>query len=161
MLPLQRIMKRLRYILACFISFLIIYMGAGVAVMQYCCARCEVIEHGTPLEKGCAACWMHQRVDNCCTSAVCSQCSTKHSSEEISCHSKGCSAKIYELDSMEHSMSTAVFVPPVIQLFIQEFPDMLCALQGNNESDEAFYLDSSPHPVSSRHYLSLFSTLLI
>ena len=136
-------------------------MGAGIAVMQYCCAQCEVIEHGTPLEEGCAACRMHQETASCCASSVHDKCDVKHSQEVVSCIGKGCSAKIYELDSMEHSMSTAVFVPPVIQLFIQEFPDMLCVLQGNNESDEAFYLDSSPHPVSSRQYLSLFSTLLI
>lgn len=153
-------MKRLRYILACFISFLIIYMGAGVAVMQYCCARCEVIEHGAPVEEGCETCRMHHQIASCCASSY-GECGIKHSQEVVSCVGKGCSAKIYELDSMEHSMSTAVFVPPVIQLFIQEFPDMLCALQGNKEADEAFYLDSSPHPVSSRHYLSLFSTLLI
>jgi hypothetical protein len=34
-------MKRLRYIIACLLSVLIIYVGAGVAVMHYCCNSCE------------------------------------------------------------------------------------------------------------------------
>ncbi|WP_071146368.1 hypothetical protein [Bacteroides ihuae] len=155
-------MKRLRYIFACFISFLIIYMGAGVAVMQYCCAQCELMDHSTTAqETGCAACRVHQQTASCCASSVSDECDVKHSPESASCIGKGCSAKIYELDFMEHSVSTAVFAPPVIQLFLQEFPDILCALQGNDKSSDAFHIDLSPHPASSRHYLSLFSTLLI
>jgi len=104
---------------------------------------------------------MYQQTASCCASSVSDECDVKHSSKSASCIGKGCSAKIYELDFMEHSVSTAVFAPPVIQLFLQEFPYLLRALQGIDKSSDAFYLDLSPHPVNSRHYLSLFSTLLI
>ena len=37
-------MKRLRYILAVLLSLTVVYAGAGVSIVHYCCARCETAQ---------------------------------------------------------------------------------------------------------------------
>ena len=43
-LSLSPDMKRLAYITAMFLSLLIIYSGAGVSIVHYCCAGCETVQ---------------------------------------------------------------------------------------------------------------------
>ena len=44
-------MKRLRYILAVLLSLTVVYAGAGVSIVHYCCARCEAVPNAKNLIK--------------------------------------------------------------------------------------------------------------
>jgi hypothetical protein len=128
-------MKRLRYIIACLLSVLIIYVGAGVAVMHYCCNRCESShveshQHGDmPCEvqhaqhataSSCGSCSVQETQPSCCTSA-----SVKHQSVATHggqlCHSKGCTVSIYKLDLVKYSFESVITVP-VINLLCRNYP---------------------------------------
>lgn len=47
-------MKRLRYILAVLLSLTVVYAGAGVSIVHYCCARCATDQ--ACCTNGCAKC---------------------------------------------------------------------------------------------------------
>lgn len=131
-------MKRLRYILAVALSLLIIYAGVGVSVVQYCCAGCEAAQ-------------------SCCTTG-CARCDKAHQQSDKSCKDEGCTATIYKVDLMKHSCEAFVLAP-MTQLFCEQLPDFQCnSFVG--EPQEVLH-NIPPNPVSSRHYLTLYSILLI
>lgn len=131
-------MKRLRYILAAVLSLLIIYAGIGVSVVHYCCAGCETAQ-------------------SCCTIG-CARCHKAHQQSDKSCKDEGCTATIYKVDLMKHSCE-ALVLAPVMQLFCGQLPEFQCA-SSIGEQQEVLY-NNPPNPVSSRHYLTLYSILLI
>lgn len=131
-------MKRLHYILAAMLSLLIIYAGVGVSVVHYCCAGCETSQ-------------------SCCTIG-CSKCHKAHHQSDKSCKDEGCTATIYKVDLMKHSCETSV-AAPVMQLYCEQLSSYLCT-SFTGELQETPY-NASPHPASSRHYLTLYSILLI
>lgn len=137
-LSLHSNMMRLRYILAAMLSLLIIYAGAGVSIVHYCCASCETAKA-------------------CCTTG-CPKCQKNHHRSNKSCKKDGCTATIYKVDLMKHSCEASV-AASVMQLFCELLPDFQCCLSQNNMHEVS--CNVPPSPVSSRYYLTLFSTLLI
>ena len=166
-------MKRLRYIIACLLSVLIIYVGAGVAVMHYCCNRCESshveshqhvdmpcevqhAQHATA--SSCGSCSVQETQPSCCTSASVKHQSVATHGEQL-CHSKGCTVSIYKLELVKYSFESVITVP-VINLLCQELPDLMVSIP-RMEDAAHHYTDTSPPAVGSRQYLALYSTLLI
>ncbi len=132
-------MKRLRYILAILFSFLIIVSGAGVFIVQYCCAGCEVEQ-------------------SCCTS-FCASCEHSHHSPEQSCKDTGCTAVHYKVDMVKYASEVSSFIP-YHTLFCEQLPQLDVSLALNNLVPESVYY-IPPQPPGSRHYLALYSVLLI
>lgn len=131
-------MKRLRYIFAILFSLLIIYAGVGVSIVHYCCTVCETTHA-------------------CCTNG-CGKCHKSHHSSDESCQDEGCKATIYKVDLMKQTYRTSA--PTImLQLFCAKIPDFHDVLATSGEQEILY--DLSPHPVSSRHYLALYSILLI
>lgn len=131
-------MMRLRYILATLLSLLIIYVGAGVSIVHYCCASCETAQ-------------------TCCTTG-CPKCHKTHQQSDKSCKEQGCTATIYKVDLMKHSCEASV-ATPVMQLFCELLPEFQYIL--SQDQLEEVFCKAPPSPVSSRYYLTLYSTLLI
>ena len=99
-------MKRLRYILAVLLSLTVVYAGAGVSIVHYCCARCETAQA-------------------CCTNG-CAKCHKSHKTShkpEKSCKDEGCTATFYKVDLVKYSCESPVITVPVIQLFCEVLPD--------------------------------------
>ena len=117
------VMKRFRYILAVILSLLIVYVGAGVSVAQYCCSGCETA--------------------NCCCADKCGFCGKFDFEFHKSCRGEGCTATIYKLDLVKQAFES----------------DLLCALFRDEVLDPPYVIP--PPKTSSRHYLALYSTLLI
>ena len=115
------VMKRFRYILAVILSLLIVYVGAGVSVAQYCCSGCDFEFHK-------------------------------------SCRGEGCTATIYKLDLVKQAFESSV-PAPVSWLLCDQVSDLLCALFRDEVLDPPYVIP--PPKTSSRHYLALYSTLLI
>ena len=93
-------MKRLAYITAVILSLLIIYSGAGVSIVHYCCSRCEAVQ-------------------GCCANG-CPKCKKSHTCDsKKDCREKGCTATIYKLDLMKHVSALTVSVP-VVTLFCEQ-----------------------------------------
>ena len=135
-------MKRLRYILAVLLSLTVVYAGAGVSIVHYCCARCETAQA-------------------CCTNG-CAKCHKSHKTShkpEKSCKDEGCTATFYRVDLVKYSCESPVITVPVIQLFCEVLPDFQYSLP-TRELKEASYA-VPPHPDSSRQYLALYSVLII
>ena len=94
-------MKRLAYITAVILSLLIIYSGAGVSIVHYCCSRCETVQ-------------------GCCADG-CPKCKKSHTCDsKKDCREKGCTATIYKPDLMKHISELTVSVP-VITLFCEQY----------------------------------------
>ena len=97
-LSLSPDMKRLAYITAMFLSLLIIYSGAGVSIVHYCCAGCETVQ-------------------SCCTTG-CPKCKKSHTCDsKKDCKNEGCTATIYKLNLMNHATELTV-AAPVVDLFV-------------------------------------------
>ena len=131
-------MKRFRYIFAVILSLTIIYVGAGVSVVHYCCAACETAQ-------------------SCCSNG-CPKCRKSHQQPDKSCNEEGCTATIYKVDLMKHSCEASVNAP-VIQLFCGLLPQLRNILYAGEWQETSYNVP--PPPVSSRHYLALYSVLLI
>ena len=71
---------------------------------------------------------------------------------------EGCTATIYKVDLMKHSCEASVSVP-VMQLFCELLPQFRSILFMGEWQETSYNVP--PHPVSSRHYLALYSVLLI
>lgn len=131
-------MKRLRYIFATLFSLLIIYAGVGVSIVHYCCAGCEAAQ-------------------TCCTNG-CKKCHQSSHPMNKSCQDEGCTATVYKVDLVKQSCEVAMPVP-VLQLVCILIPGFQYYRAIAEPQD--FISDLSPHPVSSRHYLALFSILIV
>ncbi|GAB6867211.1 hypothetical protein [Bacteroides acidifaciens] len=132
-------MKKLAYITALILSLLIIYSGAGVSIMHYCCARCETAQ-------------------GCCDTG-CPKCKKTHTCDsKKDCKAKGCTATIYKLDLMKHTTELKV-LPQAVDLFYAQF----CYLLTYTYSDKPIEYDTptSPPPLCSRQKLALYATYLI
>lgn len=132
-------MKRLRHILALLLLLSVVYAGVGVSIVHYCCA-------------GCAA------GHACCTSG-CARCSNSHHGPEESCKDDGCTATFYKVDLVKCPAENPVVTVPVIQLLCEVWQDFLCLLPADEAKEAAYAVP--PHPDSSRHYLALYSVLII
>lgn len=142
-------MKRLAYITALILSLLIIYTGAGVSIVHYCCARCEVVK--SCCDTGCPKC---KKTHACGSKKDFGKDSRKD------CKSEGCSATIYKPDLMQHHSALGqAFTVPVMNLFCEQF----CYLLTVAHSEQLINYDptDSPPPVCSRQMLALYSTYLI
>lgn len=130
-------MKRLRYILVIMLSLLIIYTGVGVAICH--CLTCEV------------ACF------TCTTS-----CDSCHESDEESsgtCEGTGmCCVDIYKVNLMKQNPSVSVSAPSM-ELLCRLLPDFQSALFRDEVMEVPYIVP--PNLGNSRHYLTLFSVLLI
>ena len=132
-------MKELRYILAVPFSSLIIISGVGISVVQYCCAGCETTQ-------------------SCCTSG-CSKCHNAHRASRQTCKDTGCTAVYYKVDFVKHAHESVSFVPFLtlfceqLPLFDHSLPQVACTPR--------VVSGAPPYVVGSRHYLALYSTLLI
>lgn len=133
-------MKRISYITAVILSLLIIYTGAGVSIVHYCCARCETVK-------------------SCCATG-CPKCDKSHTcdSSKEDCKDKGCSAAIYKLDLMQHMTGLTVNVP-VVELFSEHFCYLLTFAYADNPVE--YDTLTVPPPLCSRQKLALYSTYLI
>ena len=132
-------MKKLAYITALILSLLIIYSGAGVSIMHYCCARCETAQ-------------------GCCDTG-CPKCKKTHTCDsKKDCKAKGCTATIYKLDLMKHTTELKV-LPQAVDLFCAQF----CYLLTYTNSHKPIEYDTptSPPPLCSRQKLALYATYLI
>ena len=130
------VMKRFRYILAVILSLLIIYVGAGVSVAQYCCSGCETA--------------------NCCCADKCGFCGKFDFEFHKSCRGEGCTATIYKLDLVKQAFESSV-PAPVSLLLCDQVSDLLCALFRDEVLDPPYVIP--PPKTSSRHYLALYSCL--
>lgn len=132
-------MKRLAYITAVILSLLIIYSGAGISIVQYCCAQCETVK-------------------NCCATG-CPKCKKMHTCDtKNDCKEKGCTATIYKLDLMQHSVTSTDYAP-VINLLSEQF----CYLLTFTYADKPVEYETLtyPPPLCPRQKLALYSTYLI
>ena len=115
-------MKRLAYITAVILSLLIIYSGAGVSIVHYCCSRCEAVQ-------------------GCCADG-CPKCKKSHTCDsKKDCREKGCTATIYKPDLMKHISELTVSVP-VITLFCEQY----CQLFTFTSIDQTVDFSSLPSP---------------
>ena len=131
-------MKRFRYILAVILSLLIVYVGAGVSVAQYCCSGCETA--------------------NCCCADKCGFCGKFDFEFHKSCRGEGCTATIYKLDLVKQAFESSV-PAPVSLLLCDQVSDLLCALFRDEVLDPPYVIP--PPKTSSRHYLALYSIFCI
>jgi len=134
-------MKRLRIILPIFLSLIIIYVGAGVSIIEFC-------------NSGCKTKSLTQSTENCCC------CKADSDSDSGVTHQKGCcKATVLKVDLMKTtSVSENVFIPVI--LFIDNY---LFVQATESETDISMYARyyPPPEPDTSRFYLNLYSTLLI
>lgn len=134
-------MKRLAYITALILSLLVIYTGAGVSIVHYCCARCEVVK--SCCDKGCPKCKKTHTCDS-----------------RKDCKAEGCSATIYKPDMMQHlSAAGHTISVPVMNLFCEQFCYLLTV--AHSEHLIIYEPADSPPPICSRQMLALYSTYLI
>lgn len=133
------LMKELRYILTVLLSSLIVIGGAGVSVAQYCCAGCETMQ-------------------NCCASG-CSKCHHAPGGSQKTCKDTGCTAVYYKVDMVKQAYESDSFVPP-LTLFCEQLPLFDCSLPQRTYVPHIIF-GAPPYPVGSRHYLALYSMLLI
>lgn len=132
-------MKRLAYVTALILSLLIIYSGAGVSIVHYCCARCETVQ-------------------SCCDTG-CPKCKKTHTCDsKKDCKAKGCTATIYKLNLMKHSTELNVSAS-VADLFCEQFCYLLTFTYADKLVEYATL--TSPPPLCSRQKLALYSTYLI
>lgn len=132
-------MKKLRTIIAILFSSLIIISGVGVSVVHYCCAGCETMQ-------------------SCCSSG-CSKCADSHQSSKKTCRDTGCTAVHYKVDLVKYAPE-ASSVAPLVTLFCEQLPQLCRSLLPERHLAEA-YKSAPPLSVGSRHYLALYSILLI
>ena len=126
-------MKRLRYILAVLLSLTVVYAGAGVSIVHYCCARCATEQA-------------------CCTNG-CAKCHKSHHNPEKSCKDEGCTATFYKVDLVKYSCESPVIAVPVIQLLCEALPDFQYSLPtGDLEECLIMYL----HILTVRGSIWLF-----
>ncbi len=132
-------MKELRYILAVLFSSLIIISGVG----DFCSSV--------------LLCRM-QTTQSCCTSG-CSKCHNTHRASRQTCKDTGCTAVYYKVDFVKHAHESVSFVPFLtlfckqLPLFDHSLPQVACTPR--------VVSGAPPYVVGSRHYLALYSTLLI
>lgn len=132
-------MKKLRYILAILFSSLIIISGVGVSIMHYCCAGCETTQ-------------------SCCSTG-CSKCDKSHHSSQESCKDTGCTAVHYKVDMVKNAQVT-LSILPAFTFVCEQLPELSYILPLVDRETEIVSW-APPYTIGSRHYLALYSVLLI
>lgn len=75
-----------------------------------------------------------------------------------SCRGEGCTATIYKLDLVKQAFESSV--PAPVSVFLcNQVSELLCALFRDGVLEAPYVVP--PPKTSSRHYLALYSTLLI
>lgn len=127
-------MKRLRYVLMIALSLLVIYSGVGISVCS--CLTCEV---------ACLLC-----------STPCSGCDADEESD-ASCEDEGCSINIYKVNLAQQNTQLSASISS-FELFCGLLSDFqFTRLCGELEIPYVV----PPSPDGSRHFLALYSILLI
>lgn len=150
---------RLRYILAVLLSLTVVYAGAGVSIVHYCCARCEMAQ--ACCMQGCEKCDKshykshHNTPDNPRHNPH----SNSYSKQEISCKDEGCTATFYKVDLVKYSCENPVIAVPVLQLLCEVLSDFKSLMPAGDVQEVAYKVP--PHPVSPRQYLALYSVFII
>lgn len=139
-------MKRIYCILMILCSLLIVYVGAGVRIMQYCCANCETAHRVAEPEDSC--CSMMQSKQEISLSSACESCITQ-----------SCSPLLFKIDLAAYPQEKAT-VQSVMLLSNGVLPAFSLAL--SVPMREVFsHTFSPPFSKGSRHYLSLYAVLRI
>lgn len=134
------LMKELRYILAVLFSSLIIISGVGVSIIHYCCAGCETTQ-------------------SCCATG-CSKCRKALHASQDSCKDTGCTAVHYKVDMVKFAHESSSPLLPLMFL-CEQLPLPGYTLPQVEACTPDKNLGAPPYLVSSRHYLALYSILLI
>ena len=137
------IMKRLRYIVIIVLSLLVVYAGVGVSVCS--CLTCEVacVVCSTPCS-GCEHDENGLQADGC-------------DDPMTTCEDEGCSVTIYKVNLAQQIAQVPISVPS-FELFCGLLPDFESLLPVGET--ETLYVVPPPK-IGSRHFLALYSTLLI
>lgn len=125
------------------LSLTVVYAGAGVSIVHYCCARCETAQ--ACCTQGCAKC--HKSHHN------------THHNQEKSCKDEGCTATFYKVELVKHSCESPAITLPVLQLLCEALPDFKSLMPAGDVQEVAYTVP--PHPVSPRRYLALYSVFII
>lgn len=134
-------MKKLRYILIIVLSLLVIYSGVGVSVCS--CFTCEIACFfcSTP----CSSCENDNHSDGTCGDS------------DTTCDDEGCTVNVYKVDLTKQNSQSLTSVLS-FELFCELLPDFQSALP-LGEVHAPYVVP--PCSVKARHYLALYSTLLI
>lgn len=134
-------MKRLSYIIAVLLSLLVIYSGAGVSIIHYCCVGCETVK-------------------SCCDDDGCHKYSEKSHDcgSKTNCNDDGCTVTIYKLDLMQQASELTVSVP-AFTLFCKQYCYLLTVPDADQEV--ADFPLPAPSPPCPRQMLALHSVFLI
>lgn len=133
-------MKRYKNIVLLFLSFIFIYVGAGVAVIHFCSDGCKTME---------TCCTAH----DCCSRCEHEDDHTTHFSDH-----HNCSTVVYRLDFIEQSTENLNF--SAFQLICLDLPELLIPSDYITELP-INHTNLSPPPIGSRQYLALYSVLII
>ena len=134
-------MNKLRYILMVVLSLLVIYSGVGVSVCS--CFTCEVACFfcSTP----CSSCVNDDHSNATCDDA------------DATCDDEGCTVNVYKIDLTKQNTQSPTSVHS-FELFSELLPNFQSALP-LGEAQTPYVIP--PCSVGARHYLALYSTLLI
>lgn len=130
-------MKRLRYIGMIILSLLVIYSGVGVSVCSCLTGEVACVVCSTP----CSGC---EDEDTCNDAAA-------------TCEDEDCSINIYKVNLAQQNAQVSVSIPS-FELFCGLLPDYQIAL---SDSEAEVPTVVPPPKVGSRHFLALYSVLLI
>lgn len=134
-------MKKLRYILMVILSLLMIYSGVGVSVCSCYTSEIACFFCSTP----CSSCENDNHSDGTCGDS------------DITCDDEGCTVNVYKVDLTKDNTQSSISVHS-FELFCEFLPDFQSVLP-LGETQSLYVVP--PCSVGSRHYLTLYSTLLI
>lgn len=132
-------MKQTRHISIYILSFLILYAGAGVSIFHHCCVKCE-----------------NEKI--CCT--ACQNHEENHDNEDSCVCQSGCSVTVYSIDLIAKTIEDNHVSHPAFETNNRETSHILCATHGSTLLETRHNLPP-PIAVNSRHYLALYSVLVI
>ncbi|MCC8188624.1 MAG: hypothetical protein LIP08_14295 [Bacteroides sp.] len=155
-------MKWFRYISVCFLCSLVIYTGAGVALMQFCCQGCRDMQtdhnlfcqmrHHAQAGSGCCAA-VQMEAGCCCSASKCEAEIPDADREE-----ENCTVEIYKPDWLKQGFSPEI-VLPVCDLWFTFSASFLPVADICPEQPLSVFTHAPP--ILGREYLALYSTFLI
>ncbi|MCD8030357.1 MAG: hypothetical protein LUF85_05915 [Bacteroides sp.] len=155
-------MKWFHYISVCFLCSLVIYTGAGVALMQFCCQGCRDMQedhslfcqmrHPALAESSCCA--ATQTETACCCSAPTCEAEVPDAGKE----GETCTVEIYKPDWLKQVFSPEI-VLPVCDLWLTLSASFLPV--ADICPDQTLSVFTHAPPIPGREYLTLYSTFLI
>lgn len=133
-------MKKVRYIIVLLFSLLIIFAGAGVAVIHCYCVGCRVTHE-------------------CCDSDHDhNQKSASHHFADFTQEEECCTTTVYKINLLKNTE-----VIPVVEPLTQQLSGLLAKLLTPlpAETLQTYFFEYPPSPPDSRLYLALYSVLII